>query len=597
MDGGSVMKLTGAEILIECLKREGVKTIFALPGGVVLKIFDMLHQQKDIEVVLTRHEQGAGHMAEGYAKATGKAGVCLVTSGPGLTNVLTALADAYMDSVPLVCFSGQVPTSLIGNDAFQEADNMGLSRPCTKYNFLVKDVKDLAMTIKEAFYIATTGRPGPVLVDIPKDVSMDTSEFTYPSSVSIRSYNPVYEGNKWQIKQAAEAMTKAKKPVLYVGGGVIFSGASQELMELAELTHMPVDMTLMGLGAFPGEHPQSMGMLGMHGTYWANMVMHYSDLVVAIGARFDDRVTGKVSEFCPHAKVIHIDIDPTSIRKNVNVDIPIVGDCKTVLRELIQILRATVNGDQRELRKPWWNQIREWQQANPLAYQQEADGPIKPQHVIRRLYELTKDRDPIVSTDVGQHQMWAAQYFKLAKPNRWLTSGGLGTMGFGFPAAMGAQAAFPGRLVLCIAGDGSIQMNMQEMATAVVHKLPVKIIVINNRFHGMVRQWQDLFYEGRYASSYLETTPDFVKLAEAYGAVGLRASKPSEIDAVLKEAIAVNKPVIVDVPTYPYENVYPMIPAGGCNHEMILEDPPALKSKQSGAGQIAPKDSDTILTA
>ena len=591
------MKLTGAEILIECLKREGVKTIFALPGGVVLKIFDMLHQQKDIEVVLTRHEQGAGHMAEGYAKATGKAGVCLVTSGPGMTNVITALADAYMDSVPLVCFSGQVPTSLIGNDAFQEADNMGLSRPCTKYNFLVKDVKDLAVTIKEAFYIATTGRPGPVLVDIPKDVSMEKAEFIYPNSVSIRSYSPVYEGNKWQIKQAAEAMTKAKKPVLYVGGGVIFSGASQELMELAELTHMPVDMTLMGLGAFPGEHPQSMGMLGMHGTYWANMVMHYSDLVVAIGARFDDRVTGKVSEFCPHAKVIHIDIDPTSIRKNVNVDIPIVGDCKMVLRELIQILRATVNGDQRELRKPWWDQIREWQEANPLAYQQEADGPIKPQHVIQRLYELTKDRDPIVSTDVGQHQMWAAQYFKLAKPNRWLTSGGLGTMGFGFPAAMGAQAAFPGRLVLCIAGDGSIQMNMQEMATAVVHKLPVKIIILNNRFHGMVRQWQDLFYEGRYASSYLETTPDFVKLAEAYGAVGLRANKPSEIDAVLKEAIAVNKPVIVDVPTYPYENVYPMIPAGGCNHEMILEDPPALKDKQSAVGQGASKGSDTILTA
>ena len=591
------MKLTGAEILLECLKREGVKTIFALPGGVVLKIFDILHQQKDIEVVLTRHEQGAGHMAEGYAKATGKPGVCLVTSGPGMTNVITALADAYMDSVPMVCFSGQVPTSLIGNDAFQEADNMGLSRPCTKYNFLVKDVKDLAITIKEAFYIATTGRPGPVLVDIPKDVSMDKAEFIYPNSISIRSYNPVYEGNKWQIKQAAEAMMKAKKPVLYVGGGVVFSGASQELMELAELTHMPVDMTLMGLGAFPGEHPLSLGMLGMHGTYWANMAMHYSDLVVAIGARFDDRVTGKVTEFCPHAKVIHIDIDPTSIRKNVNVDIPIVGDCKMVLRELIQILRATVNGDQRELRKPWWNQIYEWQQAHPLAYQQETDGPIKPQHVIRRLYDLTKDRDPIVSTDVGQHQMWAAQYFKLAKPNRWLTSGGLGTMGFGFPAAMGAQAAFPGRLVLCIAGDGSIQMNMQEMATAVVHKLPVKIIVLNNRFHGMVRQWQDLFYEGRYASSYLETTPDFVKLAEAYGAVGLRANKPSEIDEVIKEAIAVNKPVIVDVPTYPYENVYPMIPAGGCNHEMILEDPPALKNKQSGAGQVAPKDSDTILTA
>lgn len=591
------MKLNGSEILIECLKREGVKTIFALPGGVVLKIFDMLHQQKDLDVILTRHEQGAGHMAEGYAKATGKAGVCLVTSGPGMTNVVTALADAYMDSVPLVCFSGQVPTSLIGNDAFQEADNIGLSRPCTKYNFLVKDVNDLAMTIKEAFYIATTGRPGPVLVDIPKDVSMATTEFVYPTSVSIRGYNPTYDGNKWQIKQAAEAIMKAKKPILYVGGGVVFSGASAELIELAELTQIPVDMTLMGLGAFPGEHQLSLGMLGMHGTYQANMAMHYSDLVIAIGARFDDRVTGKVSEFCPHAKVIHVDIDPTSIRKNINVDIPIVGDCKTVLRELNQILRASVNGEQKELRKPWWKQIREWESAHPLAYQQDADGPIKPQHVVKRLYELTKDRDPIVSTDVGQHQMWAAQYFKLAKPNRWLTSGGLGTMGFGFPAAMGAQAAFPGRLVLCIAGDGSIQMNMQEMATAVVSKLPVKIIVLNNRFHGMVRQWQDLFYQGRYASSDLENTPDFVKLAEAYGAVGLRANKVGDLDAVLKEAIAVDGPVIVDVPTYRFENVYPMIPAGGCNHEMILEDPPELKNKQASTSKVTPDGTDTVLTA
>ncbi|MDO9118473.1 MAG: biosynthetic-type acetolactate synthase large subunit [Nitrospira sp.] len=591
------MKLNGSEILIESLKREGVKTIFALPGGVVLKIFDMLHQQKDIDVILTRHEQGAGHMAEGYAKATGKAGVCLVTSGPGMTNVITALADAYMDSVPLVCFSGQVPTSLIGNDAFQEADNIGLSRPCTKYNFLVKDVNDLAMTIKEAFYIATTGRPGPVLVDIPKDVSMATAEFVYPTSVSIRGYNPTYDGNKWQIKQAAEAIMKAKKPILYVGGGVVFSGASAELIELAELTQIPVDMTLMGLGAFPGEHQLSLGMLGMHGTYQANMAMHYSDLVIAIGARFDDRVTGKVSEFCPHAKVIHVDIDPTSIRKNINVDIPIVGDCKTVLRELNQILRASVNGEQKELRKPWWKQIREWESAHPLSYQQDADGPIKPQHVVKRLYELTKDRDPIVSTDVGQHQMWAAQYFKLAKPNRWLTSGGLGTMGFGFPAAMGAQAAFPGRLVLCIAGDGSIQMNMQEMATAVVSKLPVKIIVLNNRFHGMVRQWQDLFYQGRYASSDLENTPDFVKLAEAYGAVGLRANKVGDLDAVLREAIAVDGPVIVDVPTYRFENVYPMIPAGGCNHEMILEDPPELKNKQASTSKVTPDGTDTVLTA
>ena len=592
------MKLTGSEILIECLKREGVKTIFALPGGVVLKIFDMLHQQKDIEVVLTRHEQGAGHMAEGYAKATGKAGVCLVTSGPGMTNVITALADAYMDSVPLVCFSGQVSTSLIGNDAFQEADNIGLSRPCTKYNFLVKDVNDLATTIKEAFYIATTGRPGPVLVDIPKDVSMAKGEFTYPSSVAIRGYNPTYEGNKWQIKQAAEAIMKAKKPILYVGGGVVFSGASKELLELAEMTQIPVDMTLMGLGAFPGEHAQSMGMMGMHGTYCANMAVHYSDLVIAVGARFDDRVTGKVSEFCPYAKVIHIDIDPTSIRKNINVDIPIVGDCKAVLRELNAILKATVNGDQRALRKPWWDQIREWQQAHPLAYQQDPDGPIKPQHVVRRLYELTKDRDPIIATDVGQHQMWTAQYFKLAKPNRWLTSGGLGTMGFGFPAAMGAQAAFRNRLMLCVAGDGSVQMNMQEMATAVVAKLPVKIIILNNRFHGMVRQWQDLFYEGRYASSYLDATPDFVKLAEAYGAVGLRANKVGDLEAVLKEAIETKGPVVVDVPTYPYENCYPMIPAGGCNHEMILEDPPELKRRLEGAPSTGSnEDKDTILTA
>ncbi|MBD0316021.1 MAG: biosynthetic-type acetolactate synthase large subunit [Nitrospiraceae bacterium] len=591
------MKLNGSEILIESLKREGVTTIFALPGGVVLKIFDMLHQQKDIQVILTRHEQGAGHMAEGYAKATGKAGVALVTSGPGMTNVITALADAYMDSVPLVCISGQVPTSLIGNDAFQEADNVGLSRPCTKYNFLVKDVGDLAATIKEAFYIATTGRPGPVLVDIPKDVSMNKAEFVYPNSVSIRGYNPTYEGNKWQIKQAAEAIMKARKPILYVGGGVGFSGASQELLELAEITQIPVDMTLMGLGVFPGEHPLSLGMLGMHGTYQANMAMHYSDLVIAIGARFDDRVTGKVAEFCPHAKIIHVDIDPTSIRKNIHVDIPIVGDCKTVLRELNQILRATVNGEQKDLRKPWWDQIREWERAHPLAYQQDANGPIKPQHVVKRLYELTKDRDPIVSTDVGQHQMWAAQYFKLAKPNRWLTSGGLGTMGFGFPAAMGAQAAFPGRLVLCIAGDGSIQMNMQEMATAVVSKLPVKIIILNNRFHGMVRQWQDLFYEGRYASSYLDTTPDFVKLADAYGAIGLRANKVGDLDSVLKEAIAVDGPVIVDVPTHPYENVYPMIPAGGCNHEMILEDPPELKKKQTGGPKVTPEDKDTVLTA
>ncbi len=590
-------QITGAEIFVEALKREGVKTIFALPGGVVLKIFDVLHQQKDIEVILTRHEQGAGHMAEGYAKATGKPGVCLITSGPGMTNVVTALADAYMDSVPMVCFTGQVPTALIGNDAFQEADNIGLSRPCTKYNFLVKDVNDLAQSIKEAFYIATTGRPGPVLVDIPKDISMDKADFKYPDSVSIRGYNPTYEGSKWKIKQAADAIMKSRRPILYIGGGVQLSGASQEVRELAEMTQIPVDSTLMALGAFPGQHPLSLGMLGMHGTYVANMAMHYSDLVIAVGARFDDRVTGKVTEFCPNAKVIHIDIDPTSIRKNIHVDIPIVGDCKCVVRELINVLRATVNGDQKEMRKPWWDQLNEWKTAHPLSYEQDPDKLIKPQYLIDRLYQLTKDRDPVVSTDVGQHQMWAAQFYQLSNPNTWLTSGGLGTMGFGFPAALGAQAAFRNRLVLCIAGDGSIQMNTQELATAVVAKLPVKVFIINNRFHGMVRQWQDLFYEGRYASSYLGETPDFVKLAEAYGAAGLRINTPNEVDDGIREAISIDKPVFIDVPVYQFENCYPMIPAGGCNHEMILEDPPELQQRQTPGAKGKKESTDTILTA
>ncbi len=572
------MKKTGAEIFVESLKQEGVDVLFGIPGGVVLKIFDVLHQQKDVEVILTRHEQGAAHMAEGYAKATGKAGVCLVTSGPGMTNIVTGLADAFMDSVPLVAFTGQVSTSLIGNDAFQEADNVGISRPCTKHNVLVKDVNDLARTIKEAFYIATTGRPGPVLVDIPKDVSTDKADFKYPDKVSLRGYNPTYAGDKQQIKQAAEEIMKAKKPVIYVGGGALFSDASDELLEMAELTQIPVTMTLMGLGSFPGTHPLSMGMLGMHGSYWSNMAMHHADLLIAVGARFDDRVTGKLSDFSPAARVVHIDIDPTSIKKNVHAHIPIVGDVRTVLKQLNVILRSldgNVNERKQQL-KPWHHQIEEWKKAHPFKYEQD-DKAIKPQYVLEKLFEITRN-EGIVATDVGQHQMWAAQYFKGKKPRTFITSGGLGTMGFGFPAALGAQRAYPDKLVMCITSEGSFQMNLQELATAAIYKLPVKIIMLNNGFHGMVRQWQDLFYEGRYASSDLGKIPDFIKLADAYGIPGWRADKPADVESVIKEGLKYKGPALLDFQIYPFENCYPMIPAGGAHHEMVLEDPPELKS-------------------
>ena len=592
------MKKTGAEIFVECLKEEGVKVLFGIPGGVVLKLFDVLYQQKDVEVILTRHEQGAAHMAEGYAKATGKAGVCLVTSGPGMTNIVTGLADAYMDSIPLVAFTGQVSTSLIGNDAFQEADNVGISRPCTKHNVLVKDVNDLARTIKEAFYIATTGRPGPVLVDIPKDVTTNKAEFKYPEKVSLRGYNPTYEGNKHQTKQAAEEIVKSSRPVIYVGGGALFSDAPDEILELAEITQIPVTMTLMGLSSFPGTHALSMGMLGMHGSYWSNMAMHHADLLIAVGARFDDRVTGKLSEFCPEARVIHIDIDPTSIKKNVHTHIPIVGDVKTVLRQLNVILRS-LDGNQKELkeqRRPWWNQIEEWKRAHPLRYHQD-DKVTKPQYVIEKLFEITK-HEGIVATDVGQHQMWAAQYFKGSKPRTFITSGGLGTMGFGFPAAIGAQKAYPDKLVMCITSEGSFQMNLQELATAAEHKLPVKIVLLNNGFHGMVRQWQDLFYEGRYASSYLGKLPDFVKLAEAYGILGLRALKPGEVEPALREGLKHKGPVLMDFHVDPFENCYPMIPAGGAHHEMVLEDPPDLrKAQKGGAAKKKAEEGEGVLPA
>jgi acetolactate synthase-1/2/3 large subunit len=563
------MKISGAEIFIESLKKEGVKHIFGYPGGVVLNIFDLLHDEKDLKLILTRHEQGAVHAADGYARATGKAGVVLVTSGPGATNTVTGIATASMDSIPMVVFTGQVPTLLIGNDAFQEADIVGITRPCTKYNFLVKDVADLAGVIKEAFYIATTGRPGPVLIDLPKDVTTHKAEFVWPEDVKIRSYKPTYEGNKFMITQAAHMIAKAKKPVIIAGGGVILSGASKELKELAEHTEVPVTMTLMGLGAFPGSHKLSLGMPGMHGTYYANKSIQDSDLLIAIGMRFDDRVTGKIDAFAPHAKIVHIDIDPTSIRKNVRVDVPIVGDVKKVLAVMNKVMKEEVKEPWHEVRKAWMKQIDAWKAERPLTYDRESDI-IKPQYVIEKINELTKG-DAIITTEVGQNQMWTAQFYKFDKPRTLLTSGGLGTMGYGFPAAIGAQLAFPNKLVVDVAGDGSIQMNIQELATAVINRLPVKVAILNNRFLGMVRQWQELFYQERYAHTKLdETVPDFVKIAEAYNAVGLRATKKSEVEPVLKEAFGIKRPVMMDFIIDWKEKVYPMVPAGAAIDSMLF---------------------------
>ncbi|MEN9433228.1 MAG: biosynthetic-type acetolactate synthase large subunit [Pseudomonadota bacterium] len=565
------MELTGAEIFVECLKAEGVDTVFGYPGGAVLYIYDALYKaQNEINHILARHEQGAVHAAEGYAKSTNKPGVVLVTSGPGATNAVTGIADAYMDSVPLVVFTGQVPRALIGNDAFQEVDIVGITRPCVKHNFLVTRIEDLASTIKKAFFIASTGRPGPVLVDIPKDITQMSYEFSYPSEISIRSYNPTVKGNKRQVRRAIDLILEAKRPVLYTGGGVVLAGAAQELTDFTRLTGFPITNTLMGLGAYPATDPQFIGMLGMHGTFEANHTMHDSDLIVAIGARFDDRVTGNIEKFCPFAKIIHVDIDPATISKNVKVDIPIVGDVKHVLADLLEELRSREQGVNPAQIADWWNQINEWRKTKCLSYDQKPDSPILAQYVVEKLWEVTNG-DAYICSDVGQHQMWAAQFYKFDKPNRWINSGGLGTMGFGLPAAMGVQIAHPEATVACITGDGSIQMCIQELATCLQYGLPVKIICLNNGYLGMVRQWQEFFYEKRYSMSYMEALPDFVKLAEAYGHVGMRIENPSDVEGALREAMAMkDRLVFMDFITSAENNVYPMVPAGAGHNEMIL---------------------------
>ena len=563
------MKKTGAEILFESLRQEGVDTIFGFPGGAVLNIYDTLPQySEEIRHILARHEQGAVHAADGYARSSGKVGVCIVTSGPGATNTVTGLATAYMDSIPLVVFTGQVPTPLIGNDSFQEADIVGITRPCTKHNYLVKDVKDLAMTIKKAFHLARTGRPGPILIDLPKDVIADRTEFVYPSKLKMHSYNPTYNGHPGQIKRAIQVMAKAQRPLIYAGGGVILSNGSKELAALAQKYSIPVTATLMGLGAFPANNPLFIGMLGMHGTFQANMAVSYCDTLIAIGARFDDRVTGKIESFSPHSTKIHIDIDPTSISKNVAVDIPIVGDVKTVLKTMGKIFEEQPQQDWRKLHTDWLKQIEEWQLASPI--QNNVEGScIKPQFVIQKINEITGG-DVIITTEVGQNQMWTARFFNFTKPRTLITSGGLGTMGFGFPAAIGAQVAFPEKTVIDIAGDGSFQMNIQELATAVQYKLPVKVAILNNQCLGMVRQWQQLFCSERYSHTLFEVSPDFVKLAEAYGAVGLRATQSGEVESVIRQALSIRQPVIMDFVIDPKECVAPMVPAGAGLTEMIL---------------------------
>jgi acetolactate synthase-1/2/3 large subunit len=565
------VELSGAEIVIQCLKDEGVEYLFGYPGGSVLHIYDALFKQDDVKHILVRHEQGATHAADGYARSTGKPGVVLVTSGPGATNAVTGIATAYMDSIPLVVLTGQVPLPVIGSDAFQECDTVGITRPCVKHNFLVKDVHKLAETMKKAFYVATTGRPGPVVVDIPKDITDPRIKipYEYPGSVSMRSYNPHVKGHRWQIKKAVDLLLSAKRPMIYSGGGVILGEAAAQLTELTRLLGFPITNTLMGLGGYPATDRQFVGMLGMHGTYEANMAMHECDVLLAIGARFDDRVTGKIPQFCPHAKIIHIDIDPASISKTVRVDVPIVGEVAGVLTDMIEMLKSAEKPPDREALGAWWEQISRWQSLDCLRYDRNS-AVIKPQYVVEQLWEVTRG-DAFITSDVGQHQMWAAQYYKFDKPRRWINSGGLGTMGFGMPAAIGVKLAHPKAEVACITGEASIQMCIQELATALQYRTPIKLVNLNNGYMGMVRQWQEFTYESRYSHSYLETLPDFVKLAEAYGHVGMRIEKPADVRPALEEAFKLkDRTVFMDFLTDPTENVYPMIEAGKAHNDMRL---------------------------